>query len=321
MSMTALLTVTAGPDAGREFVIDEELVHIGRGEENHFRLADDSLAEHQASIAQRTGRFAIYVPTARAASVDGNELPPEKWVWLPSSATISLGNQTQVQFSADASASGNGTEHSEPAKIPTESSRESPAHPGADTVRRQMPAGRRKGAKASASSRTVAKFITDRPGVPLVKLGEDGKLPELRLTDAKIAQARRGDTKSKSPLFLYGVLGFSFVMSLGMLLINPNTSQTSSSAQDAARTALVEFYGDEGAEQLRYEILLRRASIAHSRGDVDAERSAYREVLRMLNSSDILDPANLNGLTGKQTGRGRASDEELRRHLQILIAR
>ncbi len=320
MSMVALLTVTAGPDAGREFIVDEELIHIGKGEENHFRLADDTLAEHQASIAQRTGRFAIYVPVAHAASVDGNELPPEKWVWLPSAAIIQLGDLTQVRFATDVSTSKNGSENIEPAKLSPEAAREPTAHPGADTVRRPAQSGRRRSVKGT-SSRTVAKFITDRPGVPLVKLGEDGKLPELRLTDARQPTARRGEAKSKSPLVLYGAIGFSFVLSLGMLLVNPLSSQVSSSSQDASRTSLVEFFGDEGAEQERYQQLLRQSSIDHSRGDSDAERGAYRDVLRMLNSSDILDPANLNGLTGKQTGRGRASDEELRRHLQILLAR
>jgi hypothetical protein len=319
MSMMAHLTVTAGPDAGREFIIDEELVHIGKGEENHFRLADDALADHQASIAQRTGRYAIYVPAAHQATVDGNELPAEKWVWLPSSATICLGPKTQVRFAADVAASKNGAERPEPPKLPADASRETVVHPGADTVHRSAQSSRRKGTR-SAGTRTVAKFITDRPDVALVKLGEDGKLPELRLNDASRPAARR-DKKNKSPLLLYGVLGFSFALSLGMLLVNPGSQQVSSSAQEEARAGLVEFYGEEGAEKERYQQLLRQASIDHSRGDFEAERRAYGEVLRMLNAADILDKANPIGLTGKQTGRGRASDEELRRHLQILLAR
>jgi predicted component of type VI protein secretion system len=315
MSMIAHLKVTAGPDAGREFVIEEELVHIGRGEENHFRLQDDSLAEHQASIAHRTGRFAIYSPVAHAASVDGSELPAEKWVWLPASATIRLGSSTQVRFAAEPAAIQNGGEAS--AASSSDTSRDAAVNPSAETVRKSA---RRKGAK-SASGRSVAKFITDRPGVPLVKLGEDGKLPELRLADSHQQANRRSDTKSKSPLLIYGVLGFSFVLSLGMLLVEPGSSAISSSEKDEVRQGLVEFFGDEGATLEPYQELLRRAYVAHSRGDYDVERAAYQRVLAMLNSADIRDPSNLNGLTGQDTGRGRASDQELRRHLQLLLAR
>ncbi len=320
MSMIAHLTVTNGPDAGREFAIEEELIHIGRGEENHFRLQDDSLAEHQASIAHRTGRFAIYSPTPHAAAVDGNELPAEKWVWLPSSATIRFGANTQVQFSTDSSLPENGNAgHSSTPQSAAEHEREAPVNPPGETSRRPLQL-RRKGSK-STSARNVAKFITDRPGVPLVKLGEDGKLPELRLADEGQPTTSRREAKSKSPLFLYGVIGFSFVMSLGMLLVDPGGTPATSSSKAAARSALVEFYGDEGESIERYQELLREADIHHSRGNFQAEQTAYRTVLRMLNSSDIIDPSNLNGLTGKQTRRGRASDEELRDHLEVMLSR
>lgn len=318
--MIAHLKVINGPDVGREFVIEEELIHIGRGDENHFILKDGELAEHQASIAQRTGRFAIYSPLPHAATVDGNELPAEKWVWLPSTATIRFGATTQVQFDVTAESqfeNGSGIEGA--ARI-SDVSTQTPVNTAAETIRRPAQPGRRRAAKSTAS-RNVAKFITDRPGVPLVRLGEDGKLPELRLANDGQADSARRESKSKSPMLLYGILGFSFVLSLGMLLLEPGGAPATSSEKSTAREALVEFYGDEGEAIERYQELLREADIHHTRGRVAAEQDAYRAVLRMLNSADIMDPSNLNGLTGKQTGRGRASDEELRRHLEVLLSR
>ena len=56
MGDPATITVTRGPARGEFFELSEELVHIGRGEGNQLVLADDDLAEHQASIAFRNGR-------------------------------------------------------------------------------------------------------------------------------------------------------------------------------------------------------------------------------------------------------------------------
>ena len=50
-----------------------------------------------------------------------------------------------------------------------------------------------------------------------------------------------------------------------------------------------------------------------------AERQLLKQVLALLNSVDAAAPENLNGLTGRQTGRGKASDQELRDLLKQVL--
>src|SRR5205807_4410492 len=53
--------------------------------------------------------------------------------------------------------------------------------PGSDASARRRAALDR----GEKKSRTIARFITDGPGDPLVKLGEDGHLPELMLHETQ----------------------------------------------------------------------------------------------------------------------------------------
>src|SRR3954468_2148580 len=98
MSPAATITVTDGPDAGRAFPLSDDLVHIGRGADNQVVLSDGALAEHQASIVRRQGRYAIYSPAAGAVQVEGNDIPAERWVWLPKTAVINLGANTTLRL-------------------------------------------------------------------------------------------------------------------------------------------------------------------------------------------------------------------------------
>src|SRR5688572_25481839 len=81
MGDRARLTVTTGPDRGRVFELAEEMVNIGRGAQNHIPLTDLQVAEHQATLMSRNGRYAIYVLRADSVEVDGNVIPAEQWVW------------------------------------------------------------------------------------------------------------------------------------------------------------------------------------------------------------------------------------------------
>jgi hypothetical protein len=182
---------------------------------------------------------------------------------------------------------------------------------------------RRKPKPAERKEPQVAKFISDRAGAPLVKLGEDGQLPALELAELATEQPQERRQKSSSnPLLLYAAIGFSFAASLGMLLIPTNAGRTtSSSAQVEARDALREFYGREGEPLATYQQLLRQALIKHAQGEVRGEHDAYRQVLQMLNAADIRDPQlHPDGLTGKHTRKGRISDERLREALETLLA-
>lgn len=310
MSPAATITVTDGPDTGRAFPLHDDLVHIGRGADNQVVLSDAALAEHQASIVRKQGRLAIYSPATGAVQVDGNDIPAERWVWLPRTAMIQLGTATVVRL-----------ESQEVASLGTADSTPTPVTGRSRSRKADGERSRRRGRNGEHRSQ-VARFINDRTGEALVKLGEDGQLPALELAElAEELPRERREPKSTNPVLLYALLGGSFVASMLMLVVDPQAKTVGDRRElVAARESLQQFYGDPQSNLLPYQQLLRRSLVEHSQGNFREEREAYRKILRMLNSSDIRDPRNLNGLTGRQTGRGRASDEELRQALLTLLS-
>jgi hypothetical protein len=160
----------------------------------------------------------------------------------------------------------------------------------------------------------VAKFVTDSSsGDQLVRLGEDGKLPELALAESgKPARAERRKS-DKPPTLLYVAAGVSLLLSLGMLLIDFDAAGPSASEQAAARKQITEFYGTEGNLK-RYQRLLREAQRSRAAGNRTAERAAYKQVLDLLNSEDVA--SSYSGLTGDRKG-----DDKLRRLIGILMER
>jgi hypothetical protein len=321
MEASATIVVTGGPDAGKSYALADELVHIGRGRDNQVVLSDEGLAEHQASIVRRNGRYAIYAPQAGSVQVEGSDIPAEKWVWLPQAATIKLAGTVFRLEAAQGENGASATPAPESTPTPTPGkSRPKTTPPGA---KKEGSERAKKKARPAEKQPQVARFISDRTGEPLVRLGEDGQLPALELAElAEEAPQERRQKSTSNPLLLYGLIGFSFVASLGMLLIDPNAASTSSTTEQAkARSALHEFYGAPGSRLERYQELLRLGLVCHSQGDWEGERGAYREVLQMLNAADIRDPKrHPNGLTGKQTKRGRDSDDDLREALETLLA-
>lgn len=324
MDASATIVVTGGPDAGKSFPLAEDLIHIGRGLENQVVLSDQALSEHQASLVRRNGRYAIYAPVPGAVQVEGNEIPSEKWVWLPPAALIRLGKETVLRLEGVASGNGAAAPEATPTPTPVKRARSTPPGQKKESPeRKDAPERPRRKPKPGEQQPQVARFISDRTGAPLVKLGEDGQLPALELAEiaAEEPQERRQKTSS-NPLLLYAVIGFSFAASLGMLLIPTDAARiTATGAQADARQALTEFYGREGEPLARYQQLLRQALIKRAQGDVRGEREAYRQVLQMLNAADVRDPQlHPDGLTGKHTRKGRISDQRLREALEVLLA-
>ena len=317
MEAVAQITVTTGPDEGKAFSLSDELVHIGRGADNQVVLTDPMLSEHQASIVRRNGRYAIYAPVDGGVQVEGNVIPAERWVWLPGSATIRLGEGTAFQLNLSTNQNGGDADTAEVSTpTPRTAKFKSPR------TQQKSEAKTRKG-KDSRKRSHVARFVSDRSGEPLVRLGEDGQLPALELAEITEEQPKekREKTQSSNPLLLYAVLGCSFVMSLGLLLVDTEPGGAeSASEKTAAREVVREFLGENEDEFEQYQVLLRQALVDHSQGDARSERRYYRRVLRMLNSADIRDPENHNGLTGRQTGRGRAGDDELHGAIEVLLA-
>ncbi len=307
----ASLTVTAGPDRGKTFALHEEFVHVGRSEDCQVLLTDPQVDEVQASLANRNGRFAIITAFEETVAVDGKTLAPEQWAWLPAQATIKVSPKTTLMFSCGLpSATSNG----EPA---TAKGADAPP-PSADppTTLPVKSKGRKPGPKKGETTvRTVAKFITDRKGETLVRLGEDGHLPELALAEVTAPKHDKRKRPSQgNPALIYGALGFSLLASLAMLFLDPAAMDERSLSKAEARQAVMSnFVGNSKGPIKPYQKLLRDAGLAHSRGDFKSERAAHLKVLRLLNSED---KNPFTGITGTAE-----EDVELKKHLAVLLGR
>ena len=303
----ARLTVTTGPDRGRVFELAEEMVNIGRGPQNEIALTDLQVAEHQASLMSRNGRYAIYVLREHSVEVDGNLIPAEQWVWLPDTARIKMSTYTGLRFQYEGTR-GNGSA----AQAKPKSEKPEPA-PG------KSRAGRGKPGKGPAPNRKVARFITDQGGDALVRLGEDGHLPELNLSDAPARKVlREKSTAEGSFPWTYVALGASLLLSVLLLLVPSERGVSTESEKATARQEITAYYGDPSADPAPWQKKLREARIAHSSGDFPAERRAYQAVLDMLNAEEFNRPGAPShvALTGDRT-----RDQNLRELIAILLSR
>ena len=298
MPTVARLQVTSGPDRGKSFDLKDELIHIGKGLGNQVVLSDPSLAEHTASIVSRNGRYAIYTSLAGGIEVEGNPIPPERWVWLPPEASVKLSPRTQCQFVSPEGE--DATEPEPPPAAEAKSRKASDPEPAVEKAKK-------------ASRKNIAKFITDGPGDPLVKLGGDGHLPELRLAVGHVRE-REATDKSSNPWLLYTAIGASFLLSLALLFIDAETT-TEGTDKSQARREIARYYGEENETLAAYQMALRRAKLAHSRKDYAAERAEYRSVLRLLRAEG--QDQSISGLTGNRNQR---SDDELESLVTTLLS-
>lgn len=340
------IVVTTGPDRGKVFEVDEELIHIGRADENQIVLEDPSLPDHQASILRKNGRFAIFRPTDADVQVDGADIPTEKWVWLPNDVRLQFGRRTSCQLTYEASLDDEAASASKPdaprplaSKSPSKLRPAAAPQPGLETANSQAGSadlssddensidqsadgavaasgGRKKKSRKKGRSarrqKNVARFITDQGG-PLVELGADGHLPELALQDDPTRKEKQARPKQSNSALLYSVLALSFLSSLAMLFAEADPPSVSELSKAEAREEIVRFFGSEEKELQSWQRQLRAARLAHSRGDSDAELQAYRRVLALLKSEDR-DPHI--GITGHL-----ATDEELKRLIGVIISR
>ena len=307
MAQGARILVRNGPDRGRSFPLSENVVHVGRGAENDIVLVDPDVLEHHVSLICRDGTCAVATSTSGAVVINGNPLDADRWVVIDTPTRLQLSVETEVEISTDSE------DEATRATVIVD-----PAE-GSSSVARRRPAPKAKSKKGRTSPRQVGKFITDRPGDPLVRLGTDGRLPELALSETAAAASDR--PRESSPWILYAALGGSLLLSTLLLLVDSEGGQTPRDSQQEARTSLSYFYKGEEAKLQPYQKHLRRAILAHAQGDSREERRQYFLVLDLLDAVDVRDPANLNGLTGKQTGRGRSSDADLRALIETLVAR
>lgn len=168
-----------------------------------------------------------------------------------------------------------------------------------------------------AASRKVARLVTSEAVSSNLKLAADGQLPDLHLEqpEKKEAVARQ---KTVHPAVLFAVLAASVIMTL-MLVLMEGEPQPGASAADkvkARREIREQYFGGgklAGSEELApYQIYLREAQQAHSRGDIKTERELYRKVLDLLRAAS---DGRQRGLTGSQK-----RDEDLEKLIVQLLS-
>lgn len=315
MSDRARLTVTTGPDRGRVFELAEEMSNIGRGTKNEIALTDLQVSEHHATLMSRNGRYAIYVLRKDSVEVDGNVIPAEQWVWLPDTARIKMSTYTGLRFQYEGTRnSGNRTSQDSSA---TDKNQREKSEPSALPTKPRSLRG--KSAKSTKQDRKVAKFITDQGGDALVRLGEDGHLPELSLADSPTKKIVRDESAKGSSLpLVYLAVGGSLLLSVALLIVPSEPGLSTQAERAQARQEITTFYGPPNEEPNAWQRKLREARLAHSSGDVRGERRAYQQVLDMLNAEEYNQPNAPShiALTGD-----RSRDEALRQIIAILLSK
>jgi hypothetical protein len=152
-----------------------------------------------------------------------------------------------------------------------------PAPPASTDV---VPPGAVVPAPATPPPRKVARFIPSEAADSALKLADDGKLPELRLGDVPDSSVKEKKGSGTNPLLLFGLLSLSVVSSL-VLLLAPDSSTDGSQSADKlkARQIIAEQYFSDLDQVPRepYQILLREARLAYSRGDLEEERRSAIE--------------------------------------------
>lgn len=293
--MSAILEVQSGPDQGKRFPLDGELLHMGRGTDNHIVLSDPQLGEFHASMSVSGNQFALYANESQEIQVGETRLPRQQWVPISTTEAIQLGGSTTVRILT--------------------------SDPVVDAAPSSVPVERKKPARRE-SKRQVARMITNRPVEAVVQLGSDGRYPELALAHVAAPAKSENQPRESNPVLLFTVLAASCLSSVGLLLVDfDSASMSAPESQESARGQLASFYGKDSSSLEPYQKMLRQAAIEYSQGQRQAERTLLTQVLDLLKAVDAKNPENLNGLTGKQTGRGKASDRELRQLLETILAR
>jgi hypothetical protein len=160
----------------------------------------------------------------------------------------------------------------------------------------------------------TAQFLAAAPQAPAISSSADGKLPTLQLADSPDVAAPRAESQSPPmPLWLAMMAVVASTM-ISLLLITHDFdgSQATQTTKAQARKELTAFYGNDLTPLRPFQVHLREAQLAHSRGDLAAERGRYRQVLALLRSEGR---SKFEGLTGTPGG-----DAELARLLAILLA-
>lgn len=167
-----------------------------------------------------------------------------------------------------------------------------------------------------ARRKKVARFITADTADSALRLAADGKLPTLHLEDDAVTEKPEAKQRSVSPIVMLGLLSFSVVLSVVLALVDWERVEPAGGQQkSAARQRIEDSYfgadnvGNAGLEP--YQLLLREAQRAYTRGDHKVERDNYRKVLEMLRAER---GSHERGLTGSRT-----RDRQLEEAISVLL--
>ncbi len=159
----------------------------------------------------------------------------------------------------------------------------------------------------------TARFKTAATTTATIVPAADGKLPGLLLADGETVAAGGQSGEKGVPLWLacLAIVG-STLLSLLLLVGDGPVKQSVASRHSEAREQLAQFFGNDTTALRPYQILLREAQQAHSRGDRATERQRYRQVLGLLRSEKRSKNETVTGIPSE--------DEQLAQWLSVLLS-
>jgi len=186
-----------------------------------------------------------------------------------------------------------------------------PANPGRPPSQPPLPAPAN--AANPSGTKNTARLKTAATAPATILPATDGKLPGLLLADSPATDVNREGRDRPIPMWLacLAIVG-STLLSLLLLVNDVPIQQSLSSRQTDARTAIAQFYGNDLAPLKPFQVLLREAQQAHSRGDRSLERQRYRQVLGLLRSERRSKYETITGVPSE--------DEQLANYLSVLLS-
>lgn len=138
----------------------------------------------------------------------------------------------------------------------------------------------------------------------------------LVLSEGKSAATSEADGQRSNPLLLVGVLCFSLLASLSMLLLDTTPYRAEPDSKKEARTQIETYYVKGNPLRDPYQENLATALQAHHKGDYAQELAQYRQVLKMLREEN---KNAYTGITGRVSAPLPPNDEHLDSLLRTLL--
>ncbi len=138
----------------------------------------------------------------------------------------------------------------------------------------------------------------------------------LVLAEGKNKEIADAEGQKSNPLILVGVLCFSLLASLSMLLLDPTTYRAEPDSRKAARAQVEAHYVKGDPLRDPYQELLASALQSHNKGDLKQERKYYEQVLKMLREEN---KNNYTGVTGRVSAPAPPNDDHLDSLLRTLL--